>query len=220
MNYLASGLQSGWDTGQKIAADAKRRKFEQEENQRRIDAELNRDVKRSGLDRALQNDRLVADAQRLFDTQKYGTSEREATQAFGTGERLGRQGFEAGERGLDRGLTRTEGAANRLSHEGIAGGTLAQRKAEFEATLPLEKTRVATGVRHQDMLENPDSPTNRIAAARVLNAGNEIDLNAGGAWKLKPVPPATPTVITSEAEFNKLKSGDKFIYKGRSGTVP
>lgn len=39
MNYLAQGLQQGWATGAQLAMDVKRRKFEEEMMQRRIEAD-------------------------------------------------------------------------------------------------------------------------------------------------------------------------------------
>lgn len=194
-SYLAQGLQQGWATGSQIAADAKRRKFEEEMDFNRRQAEFDRDRARFQSERDLLDTRLAAENERqgvaddradirAAQAEGYRRRDREATQGFTADEAQKGRDFHGAESQLARDAAQFAQQRN-LDQADIhwRGDTALKQSAQTQAGAQFD--------RHQTWLENPDNPYNRIRDAQAEKLGSDYGSlpPVGGQFTPKPPPP-------------------------------
>ena len=234
-NDFAAGYQmtSGKRERDRDRAD----KIDQEKLRREF--EVGRDVARYKAEQDRQGERINADAKRQFNQnffsageadagRRYGTSEREAGQTYQSGE--GEKGrtftagegekgrtFTAGESEKGRTFTANEADLGRTLQDDIVNRQLNQAAAQFKATnerqTAADVTRQGLLAQSQWMKANPDSLANQklseeVTKLRADNANASAGPLAGGT---------VPRTITSKAEYDGLKKGDRFVWNGKIG---
>ena len=195
MNYLAEGLNQGFALG----ASARQKKEDREEADRlakaRAALELDMLAKRAAADKALQNDRLVADAQKQFSGQGWQSGESEKDRAARLALQTGAQGFQGGQSNIERAVR-----AAALDKE----MTLRKQLADAELTQRGTLGAAGLGLRAREIDQQ-----GKALAARYP----EDDLDPAATT-------TRPVIIYTQEEYNRLPQGARFNWNGRSGRKP
>jgi hypothetical protein len=220
-NYLAQGLQQGWATGSQIVADGRRKKFEEEMEERRRKDQLARDAERYRQDAAMQDARLVADAKRQFGQNVFASGEADKDRGWRSGERRESQGFQAGEGQKGRDFQGAQGTLDRAARDRAQTRDLEFKRKLWEDEQPMRGFDMGLKARAAEWQENPENPYNRIREAQADKLGSDFGAlpPTGGQFTGK-AGSGTPTAISSQADYDRLPAGAKFIWNGRVGTKP
>ena len=223
-NDFAAGYQmtSGKRERDRDRAD----KIDQERLRREF--EVGRDVARYKAEQDRQGERINADAKRQFNQnffsageadagRRYGTSEREAGQTYRTGEGEKSRTFTAGESEKGRTFTAAQSTADRDLRQKLQTETLNQAAQQFGKTQDYNYANMGLmaglKAREEEARTNPLSVTNQINNQKLIkltaeNANASAGPLAGGT---------VPRTITSKAEYDGLKKGDRFVWNGKTG---
>jgi hypothetical protein len=218
-NYLAEGLQGGFQLGYSAAAQKKRDKKQAEDQKAR-------DVLQGEQQKSLQTERLVADAKRDFDSRDFQGKQAEADRSFRSGEAATDRGYRSSEAATDRGFrsgesqkdrdarlaseTKTIEAQRVLQNESLLAQAarqqeqLTQGQGQFDATIGLSRDKFSWD-------QNPENPENvsRAAYAKALEAksmgfGDIAPAGAGG--QVPPPAAARPLTAEDQAALQWAKS--------------
>jgi hypothetical protein len=216
MSYLADGLSQGFQSGFAAGTQKKRDKKLSED-------QLARDVLQAEQQKALQNERLVADAKRDFENRDFQGQQAEADRTYRSSEAAIDRGFRSGESQKDRDArlaseTKAIEAQRVLQQENLLAQAarlqeqLTQGQGQFDATLGLSRDKFSWD-------QNPANPENisRAAYAKALAAKSMDfgDLSIPGAGgKVAPPTPAGGPSPGSIVEQN----GKRYRFDGKNYT--
>lgn len=235
MNYLAQGIAQGWDAGSRAVEEQRKRKAQSAESAADRALRLDLDAKLTDRETALQNARLLADADRQFKQQGWQSAENSMDRSFRsdesgkdrgwrTTERLGSEGHDSSEKNLDR-----------MLHQKLQQDQLDQAARQFADKQAFDYTHLATDTagktRSQNWAEDLTNPENVYRQAHA----DYLKSRPGEAPDLPPLPGAAqslananksmakaagPVTVTTQAEYNALPKGARFIWNGQTGTKP
>lgn len=220
---LAQDLIGGFQATRSIREKKLQRQFEDEMEEKKRNREVERDAKQERLARDLQTERITSDAQKFFSGQEFTGRENALNRGHQTSERVGSQEYGSGETDKKLKAGATESALEREARKTALDRQLGQDMEKFRTEMPLRGAQVGTQMRAQEWQENPDNPYNRIRDAQAEKLGSDYGSlpPVGGQFSAKDKPGSgTPTAIASQADFDKLPSGARFIWNGRVGTKP
>ena len=212
-NDFAAGYQmtSGKRERDRDRAD----KIDQEKLRREF--EVGRDVARYKAEQDRQGERINADAKRQFNQNYFTSGERAAGENFTTGRDAAQQGYTKENQTNAQNFTANEADLGRTLQDDIVNRQLNQAAAQFKATnerqTAADVTRQGLLAQSQWMKANPDSLANQklseeVTKLRADNANASAGPLAGGT---------VPRTITSKAEYDGLKKGDRFVWNGKIG---
>jgi hypothetical protein len=173
MNYLAQGLNQGFEAGSAARRDKKR--LEEEARQKAAERELalDRDVKRAAVERELQQTRLDADAKERGAERTLKQQEAKKDRKFTRKRDEDRQWFEGTERGADRAARAGESAAERELRLQIADrqaasdkARLDQASAQFGKTYELQKSEL--DAKQRGTMTDDVDPTTGAVRSRTI----------------------------------------------------
>lgn len=158
-NYLASGLESGFATGADIVKQKRAR--EEAERQAAIDRQLRLDLqaKQQAAEKQLQDDRLVADAQKQFSSQGFQHTENAADRNLRLTTQANDQTFTGGQNNLNRGLTQQEiDAKNRMNDAQVVldARKLSQQADQAAAQIAEHREERADTLNRGQVITEPD----------------------------------------------------------------
>jgi hypothetical protein len=235
MNYLAQGLTQGFAIG----ADARQKKKDRAQRDAEREAEkalrLEMDARLTEREKALQGDRITADAKRQFSDQAFRGIEADKGRVFSREERIGGQGYQSEEADKNRGFQNIRDVAQRLHEKDTLKAKLDQDAAQFTQTAGL--SQAGLGLKAQDALwdRNPENPKNKVMGAQAKYYGSKDPIfedegpemtafgqqQAGRREGAMAVPGGKqPRTITSQAEYDRLPPRTRFIWNGEIGVKP
>lgn len=214
MNYLAAGIQQGWDTGSR-AVEAKRKRQQDDELER-----ARRALQLETQARELQNRNKLADAELTFrastakDDRNWRSDEAVRDRSFRGAEAERDRGWRSNERKDAQGFQSSEAQLDRAARVLAQDKELKQRTDFFDLELPLKGAQLGLNMRAQEWQENPQNPQNKAtaaleayrnaAAAGKLGEIDEVSLNGGAPSPLMSRP---GQVNGGRPQFDKSTEG-------------
>jgi hypothetical protein len=173
MNYLAQGLTQGFATGAEAREKKKDRKQRDAEREAEKALRLEMDARLTEREKALQGDRITADAKRQFSDQAFRGIEADKGRVFSREERIGGQGYQSEEADKGRAFQGVRDVAQRLHEKDTLKTKLDQDAAQFKESTGLNTA--ALGLKTQDALwdRNPDNPKNKVMGAQAKYYGSK-----------------------------------------------
>jgi hypothetical protein len=214
MNYLAQGINQGWQTGTQAIEAKKRRQQEEALEKARRDMQLELDTRRTSAERALQEERLTADARERSNDRSFRKEEGATERGWRTGERQGSeqaqrkgqrrsQKFTAGESATERGWRSGESALDRTQRQDLANQQLDHAAAQFGKTYEHQERSLQAQIANRDRGTrtdeiNPDTgqidrstirtPFDPPTGPALTPAGTKIAANAADGRKNRVEP--------------------------------
>ena len=181
MNYFAQALSQGAQIGAAAYDARKRRDQEAALEKARRELQLELDTRRTAAERALQEERLVADAKKQFADQNFRkeegatergwrTNERKDEQGFRTGERESTQKFTAKQGRKERNWRSSESTLDRTQRQDLANQQLDAAAAQFAKKYELESLSLQQRdeARNQaKVVDDVDPTTNEVTNRRI-----------------------------------------------------
>jgi hypothetical protein len=162
MNYLAQGLQQGWDSSFNALTQKKR-------DQQLAQAQLEKEAREAMARKALQDDQLAQQAKLFFADQSFRGQQAGEERGFRRSEREATQGFEGDQRGQDRSLS-AEQLNTRLAADAQSlQQRLAQEKLLADAARMQSQGQFDTRFGWEKDPANPENKSREAYAKKIAS---------------------------------------------------
>jgi hypothetical protein len=178
MNYLAQGIQQGAEIGARAYQERKRREQDTALEKARRELQLDLDAKRRLAEKALQDDRITADATRQFSDQEFRREQENSGRIFTREEAIAARAHDSEKTTEGRRFQRTmqKDAQEFQENESLQNRTdagLRQRDAlaadarKFDATYPLHQQELTLKRAALEWDKDPTNPRNQLTTERA-----------------------------------------------------